>query len=65
MGDINFAASRLDKYPLLAIDTEANSCFSIYQKSGLKKTQKDDYNSTIPAKITIISDANPARVARP
>ena len=33
---VMFAASRLDKYPLLAIDTEANSCFSIYQKSGLK-----------------------------
>ena len=27
VGDIYFTASRLDKYPLLTSDIEANSCF--------------------------------------
>ena len=36
--DIYRAAKRRGKYPQLAIDTEVNSCFSIYQNSEMINT---------------------------
>ena len=44
--DINQAAKLLGKYPLLATDTEVNSCFRIYQNSEIIMPQKvnlDDF----------------------
>ena len=39
--DIYQAAQQRGKYPLLATDTEVNSCFSIYQNSEIIHTTKN------------------------
>ena len=38
--------------------TEVNSCSSLYSNSETKETQKDDFNTFIPAGITILSGTN-------
>lgn len=38
--------------------TEVNSCSSLYSNSETKETQKDNFNTFIPAGITILSGTN-------
>lgn len=63
--DIYQAMQQQGKYPALAIETEMNSCFSIfYNNEIILVAQKDGFYWFIPAMITIFLCANPAQVVQ-
>ena len=54
--DIYQAMQQQGKYSALAIETEMNSCFSIFYNSEIiLVAQKDGFYSFIPAMITMIT----------